>query len=391
MSEITRLTVDPLVTAVTDLLGASPDGSAAPPGALVAVAEGGRVRYAAGGLARHGTAGGTAVTSGSLTRHSTAGRPVEMSWATRTDAGSVSKVVGTTAALMALVDAGEVTLDAPIARHLPELDRHGTVRDLLEHRAGRWEWWPLYLKGVRGDDAVSLAARLPLRYRPGERRHYSDLGFILLGALVARVGGDLAAAVDELVLRPFGLTETRYATPAPGGPVAASSPGDTIEQDMIRTGVPYPVDGAVTDFDGWRDHVLVGEVNDGNAFHAFDGVAGHAGLFTTAADLLRFATGLLSRLDGDGPIRRDTVAEFLTAGADPHQALGFRVWDLPSGPAVGHTGFPGVAFAVLPEHRAGVVMITNRLHAGGPPRATERMWLRVLAAAEDHLRRPRWT
>ena len=376
MSEITRLTADPLVTAVTDLLGASFDESAAPPGALVAVAEDGRIRYAAGGFARRDTTG----------------PPVEMDWDTRTDAGSVSKIVGTTAALMALVDAGEVVLDAPVARYLPELDRHGTVRDLLEHRAGLGEWWPLYLKGARGDDAVSLAAGLPLRYRPGGGRHYSDLGFILLGALVARVGGGgLAATVDELVLRPFGLTGTRYATPAPGGPVAASSNGDTIEQGMIASGVPYPVDGAVTDFDGWRDHVLVGEVNDGNAFHAFGGVAGHAGLFTTAADLLRFATGLLSRPDGDGPIRRDTLAEFLTAGADPHQALGLRIWDLPSGPAFGHTGFPGVAFAVLPEHRAALTMITNRLHARGPSRATEPMWLRVLAAAEAHLRRPQWT
>ncbi|WP_345356144.1 serine hydrolase domain-containing protein [Actinoallomurus liliacearum] len=375
MSEITHLTADPLVTAVTDLLSESSDEGAAPPGALVAVAEDGRIRYAAGGVARRDATG----------------PPVEMGWDTRTDAGSVSKIVGTTAALMALVDAGEITLDAPVARHLPGLDRHGTVRDLLEHRAGLWEWWPLYLKGARGDDAVSLAAGLPLRYRPGEGRHYSDLGFILLGALVARVGGDLAATVDDLVLRPFGLTETRYATPAPGGPVAASSTGDTIEQGMITSGVPYPVDGAVTDFAGWRDHVLVGEVNDGNAFHAFGGVAGHAGLFTTAADLLRFATGLLSGLDGDGPIRRDTVAGFLTAGADPHQALGFRVWDLPSSPAFGHTGFPGVAFAVLPERRAAVAMITNRLHASGPPRATEPMWLRVLAAAEAHLRRPQWT
>jgi CubicO group peptidase (beta-lactamase class C family) len=232
---------------------------------------------------------------------------------------------------------------------------------------------------------------MPLRYRPGEGRHYSDLGFILLGELVARVGGGLAAAVDELVLRPFGLAETRYATPVPGGPVAASSNGDSIEQSMIASGVPYPVNGVVTDFDGWRDHVLVGEVNDGNAFHAFDGVAGHAGLFTTAADLLRFATGLLRCLDGDGPIRRDTAAGFLTAGADSGQALGLRVWDLPSGRAIGHTGFPGVAVAVLPEHRATVAMITNRLHASGPLRATEQMWLRVLTAAEAHLGRPKWT
>jgi CubicO group peptidase (beta-lactamase class C family) len=375
VSEITRLTRDPLVTAITDLLGASPDGSAAPPGALVAVAEGERIRYATGGFARRGAAGPA----------------VEMDWDMRTDAGSVSKVVGTTAALMALVDAGEVALDAPVARHLPELDRHGTVRDMLEHRAGLREWWPLYLNGARSDDAVSLAAQMPLRYRPGGGRHYSDLGFILLGELVARVGGGLAAAVDELVLRPFGLAETRYATPVPGGPVAASSNGDSIEQSMIASGVPYPVNGLVTDFDGWRDHVLVGEVNDGNAFHAFDGVAGHAGLFTTAADLLRFATGLLRCLDGDGPIRRDTAARFLTAGADSGQALGLRVWDLPSGRAIGHTGFPGVAVAVLPEHRATVAMITNRLHASGPLRATEQMWLRVLTAAEAHLGRPQWT
>jgi serine-type D-Ala-D-Ala carboxypeptidase len=375
VSEILRLTSDPLVTAVADLLGVSSDGSAAPPGALIAVAHGDHVRYAAGGVARRDAAG----------------PPVDLGWATRTDAGSVSKIVGTTAALMALVDAGEVTLDEPVARHLPELDRHSTIRDLLEHRAGLWEWWPLYLNGVRGDEAVSLAAHLPLRYRPNERRHYSDLGFILLGALVARVAGDLATAVDALVLRRFGLTETRYAAPAPGGPVAASSDGDGIEQDMIRSGTPYPVDGAVTDFDGWRDHVLVGEVNDGNAFHAFGGIAGHAGLFTTAADLLRFGTVLLRCLDGEGPVRRDTAVEFLTAGADPGQAPGWRIWGLPSGPAIGHTGFPGVAFAVLPDHGASVAMITNRLHAGGPPRSTERMWLRALAAADAHLGRPQWT
>jgi serine-type D-Ala-D-Ala carboxypeptidase len=376
VSEIRRLSRDPLVTAVTELLGVSPDETAAPPGALVAIAQDDRVRYAAGGFAR---------------REATGGPPVEMDWATRTDAGSVSKIVGTTAALMALVDAGDVALDDPVARHLTMFDRPGTVRHLLEHRAGLWEWWPLYLRGVRGDDAVALAARLPPRYRPDEGRHYSDLGFILLGALVARVGGDLAATVHELALRRFGLTETRYATPAPGAPVAASSTGDAIEQEMIRSGAPYPVDGAVTDFDGWRDHVLVGEVNDGNAFHAFDGIAGHAGLFTTAADLLRFGTGLLRCLDGDGPVRRDTAVRFLTAGADPGQALGLRIWDLPSGPAIGHTGFPGVAFAVLPAHRASVAMITNRLHASGPPRPTEPMWLRVLAAAEAHLRRPEWT
>ena len=126
-------------------------------------------------------------------------------------------------------------------------------------------------------------------------------------------------------------------------------------------------------------------MNDGNAFHAFDGVSGHAGLFTTAADLLRFAAGLRHCLDGEGPLRPATVTRFLTPGADTAQALGLRVWGPPSHPAFGHTGFPGVAFAVVPDQDAAVVMITNRLHVQGTPRATEDMWLQGLAAARTHL------
>jgi CubicO group peptidase (beta-lactamase class C family) len=167
--------------------------------------------------------------------------------------------------------------------------------------------------------------------------------------------------------------------------VAASSPGDAIEREMVRSGVPYPVTGDVGDFPGWRTHTLVGEVNDGNAFHAFGGVSGHAGLFTTAADLLRLATGLSRCRDGDGPLRHDTLARFLTPGRDPGQALGLRSWQRASGPAFGHTGFPGVAFALLPQRDAALVMVTNRLHAAGTPRPTESMWLRVLAAADTEL------
>jgi CubicO group peptidase (beta-lactamase class C family) len=351
--------------------------TAPPPGALAAVRVDGRVSYAVGGFAQriHGR------------------EPVEMAWTTRTDAGSVSKILGTTAALLALVDAGVVDLDAPVTRHLPLPDRAGppiTPRCLLEHRAGLWEWWPLYLSAARGDAAADLAAQLPPRYPAGAGRHYSDLGFMLLGQLVARAAGhghDLAAAVDELVLRPFGLTETRYRAPAPGAPVAASAHGDEVEYRMVESGEPYPVPGRVADFAGWRRHVLVGEVDDGNAFHAFGGAAGHAGLFTTAGDLLRFGEALLRCLDGEGPVRRETAAAFLAPGRDPGQALGFQIWDGPWGRAIGHPGFPGVAFAVLPRRRAAVAMVTNRLHAPGPEplRPTDAMWLRVLAAADAHV------
>jgi CubicO group peptidase (beta-lactamase class C family) len=366
------VTEGPLAGAVEAILAGGFDRSSTPPpGALVALARGGRIAYAVGGLAHTGTG-------------------VPMRYRTATDAGSVTKIIATTTALMALVGAGAVNLDAPVRRYLPETAggpaASATVRDLLEHQAGLWEWWPLYLSGARDADALRLAATLPARYPARSGRHYSDLGFILLGAVVARAAGaDLATAVRGLVLERFRLASTRYTAPVAGVPVAASSDGDAIEREMVRRGVPYPVTGDIRDFSGWRDHTLVGEVNDGNAFHAFGGVSGHAGLFTTADDLLRLATGLARSLHGDGPLRRETVTAFLAPGRDPVQALGLRVWPRAGGTAFGHTGFPGVAFALLPARDAAIVMVTNRLHAGGTPRATETMWLRVLDAADEQL------
>ncbi|WTW92028.1 beta-lactamase family protein [Streptomycetaceae bacterium NBC_01309] len=378
-----RLSAGPLSDAATDLVGPRL-GGLPPPGALVAVVAEGTVAYAAVGHARALRAEGDA--------DDAAAEP--MGWGVRTDAGSVTKVLGTTAALMALADLGHLNLDDPVHRYVPGPDPAVRLRDLLEHRAGLREWWPLYLDGAGGaTDPVARAARIPRKYPVGAGRHYSDLGFILLGGVLARLGGRLERTVAELVLSPYGLTETRYRAPAPGGPVAASSAGDRVERAMVATGTPYPLPAEVTAagdaYPDWRERVLVGEVNDGNAFHAFGGAAGHAGMFTTAADLLRFGTALGDSLRGHGPIRPVTAEAFTAPGADPGQALGFRVWHGPWGRALGHTGFPGVAVAALPDRRAAVAMITNRLHADTPTpgdlRATEGMWLRVLAAAADHL------
>jgi CubicO group peptidase (beta-lactamase class C family) len=381
--------VDPLADAVARLAAPEPvddadptAGGPPPPGVLVAVscgrstASGGRTDYATAGVSRRGA------------------EHTQMTWSARTDAGSVTKILATTAALMTLVDAGELAVDDDAERYLPYLAGRGvSVRDLLEHRAGLWEWWPLYVSGALGPDAIAAAAALPPRYPVGAARHYSDLGFIMLGDLVARIAGEpLTDAVPRLALVPFGLTETRYATPVDGGPVLASSAGDAIEIRMIETGEPYPVAAHLRDFPSWRTHELVGEVNDGNAFHAFGGAAGHAGLFTTARDLLAFADGMMSALDGEGPVRAETARSFTTAGADPGQALGFRIWrdEAAAVDAIGHSGFPGVAFGVLPDVHASVAMITNRLHAPGvpdrfAPRGTEPMWRAARAAARKHM------
>jgi CubicO group peptidase (beta-lactamase class C family) len=211
------------------------------PGAIIAVAH---------GTTERGTEH-SAVT-GWAQRH--VDPPVTMTAAARTDAGSITKIVATTAAAMRLVDAGEIVLDAPAERYLGPLAAGPvSVRELLEHRAGLWEWWPLYLDSPAPDAALARAAQLPPRYRRGTGRHYSDLGFVLLGAVVARVAATaLETAVADLVLRPFGLTETRYAHPVDGDVVIASSAGDAIERAMIETGEPYPVQGSVTAVTGGR-------------------------------------------------------------------------------------------------------------------------------------------
>jgi CubicO group peptidase (beta-lactamase class C family) len=304
------------------------------------------------------------------------------------DLGSVTKVAGTTCLLAALVSAGALTVDDPAGRYLPDLPPpvgSATVRDLLTHRAGLWEWWPTYLCP---GDPVSAAAGLPLRYPPRTGRHYSDLGFMILGRIVETVAGAaLPAAHADLVAGAAGTAGLSYAAAPDGHPATASSTGDRIERRMIATGDPYPVDpglaSAAVDFPHWRSHVLVGQVNDGNAFHAFRGVAGHAGLFGTVDALHAVGAVLLAGLDGDGPW--PAVREFALPGPDPAQALGFRLAESTvdgcSATVVWHPGFPGIGFAVIPRHRASVVLATNRLHVPGEPVAFDPLWQPALAAA----------
>ncbi|MGD8167886.1 serine hydrolase domain-containing protein [Herbiconiux sp. P16] len=332
------------------------------------------------------------------------------------DIASITKVLATTASVIRLVSAGRLALDDRIERYLPAFSGGAksavTVRDLLAHRGGLQPWHPLYLAAAVSDEAradpLGFALALPLAARPGSARIYSDLGFMMLGRVIEVVTGEpLTAAVSALVLEPLGLNGTAYAHPAAGngavagsgavagngavagtGAVAASAQGDAVERRMVDTGEPYPVPYAVSDFAGWRDRLLVGEVNDGNAFHAFGGVSGHAGLFSTPADLLAFGAALSDHRSRDDLWNPLVVDEFFTASADPAQALGFRRYriDLGGGPvtALGHPGFTGVAVGFVPDASLSFVIATNRLLSPQPP-ANDRLWQEALPVLRDAL------
>jgi CubicO group peptidase (beta-lactamase class C family) len=307
------------------------------------------------------------------------------------DLASVTKVAATTAAIMRLVEDGRVDIEAPVSDLIPEFSGGGkervTVRHLLEHRAGLWEWWPLYLHARGREEVIQHIARMDLRYPVGEERHYSDLGFILLGEVVSRVSGE---PLDRYVRReihiPLGMKDTSYLPPVElRERIAATSHGDPYEQRMIRESDPYPVEADPDRFDGWRGYTIVGEVHDGNAFHALGGVSGHAGLFSTAYDLAVFGQVLLNG-GSYGEFRLcspETIKEFTRDRRGEGQGLGFRVWRMETfvGRQVegfGHPGFTGTRFIVVPELEMAVVLLTNRVHPGLPYGEVEPAWQAVL-------------
>jgi CubicO group peptidase (beta-lactamase class C family) len=219
-------------------------------------------------------------------------------------------------------------------------------------------------------------------------RHYSDLGFMLLGEVVRRATGEeLDRVARRLVFDPLGMRDTRYLPPRRlGTRIAATSSGDAYEREMIASGDPYPVAVDPAAFTRWREHTLVGEVNDGNAHHAFRGIAGHAGLFSTARDLAVFGQALANGgAHGGTRVWKDTTVElFARERDDPGQGLGFwtRRLEPATGRAVGfgHSGFPGTELLVAPEESLVVVLLTNRLHARRGPRPLAPAWQELLAA-----------
>lgn len=304
--------------------------------------------------------------------------PVPMSPGTVFDLASVTKVMATTMALMLLVDRGEVQLDAPVRTYLPRFRGSSrdsiTVRHLLTHTSGLPQWLPLYYHAGSREEAYTRIRELPLEWGVGEGRHYSDLGFMLLGYLVERVVGlSLDRFLSRELYGPLGLTTLSFRPLQ--GPFAATSHGNPYERRMVHdSAFGYQIPGDPGRWDGWRTRTLVGEVNDGNAHHAHQGLAGHAGLFGTARDLAVLLDLLLNRgtLNGRRLLKEETVRIFLRPGPSG-QALGWQAPDWAPLGSFSHSGFTGTFVLGVPNRDGGpkgglaLVLLTNRQNMGTGP------------------------
>jgi len=279
------------------------------------------------------------------------------------DLASLTKVIATTTSLMLLVEGGTVRLDAPVATYIPEFHGVGTagitVRQLLTHTSGLRATLPLHRDARDSADALRIVfAETPV-VPPGRRVIYSDLNAILLGEIVRRASGEpLEVFATRRVLAPLGLAQTMFRPPA------------RLRGRIAPTGV-------------WHGHPVAGVVNDQNAVK-LGGVAGHAGLFGTAADVARIAQLMLRGgvlPDGRRLLQAGTVRLFTTKAADfggrtEARALGWQA--MPTGEEVssagtlfgpgsyGHTGWTGTSLWIDPDRDLFVVLLTNRAYA---PRA----------------------
>jgi len=271
------------------------------------------------------------------------------------DLASLTKVVGTTTAVLQLLEEGVLDLQAEVGEllsHVPADKARITLERLLSHTSGLPAWAPLYQLAATPQEVVPELLKLPMEYEPGTQVVYSCMGYILLGHILETVTGTpLKELIQQRVIEPLDLKDTCY------NPPEAVLPRVVYTEWCVR-----------------RKEFLRGTVHDENA-QALGGVSANAGLFSTARDLAKFAQMILNRGEINGKrLLNDSTFELLskcfTEGLNERRTLGWLLHQkqgssgggLLSPSAIGHTGFTGTSLWIDREQELFVILLTNRVH-----------------------------
>ena len=274
------------------------------------------------------------------------------------DSASLTKVLAGAPAVMLLVERGKIDLDAAVAKYLPEFGVNGkeaiTVRQLLNHTSGLRPDVNTRPPWSGSDTAYRLACAEKLQAKPGTVFRYSDINLFVAGFVAERVSGrPLQEFVRDEIYRPLGMNDTGFLPPAEK--LSRVAPTELTDGKMLR-----------------------GVVHDPTA-RFMGGVAGHAGIFTTAQDVARFARMMLNggELDGTRVFKPETVA-LMTSVQTPTNLMARRGlgWDIDSGfsrprgkifplGSYGHTGFTGTALWIDPFSKTFWILMSNRVHPDG--------------------------
>lgn len=312
--------------------------------------------------------------------------PLPMRKDTVFDLAALTNIVVTATLCMRLVETQKIRLDDRASRCIQGFSVYGksaiTIEHLLSHTSGLAHWHPYFEELIKAhsgsrigiltsrgarDYVVNSINRSHLKYEPGTKQVYSDVGFMLLGQVIETLTGlTLDKAAFQYIFHPLGLRSTSF-----------------IDLAMIKRRGIHPVTDIIapTEECPWRKRVLCGEVHDDNAW-AMGGIAGHAGLFSSAADLHRFAAELICAYHGQSEfLSAETVRRFWSfpQGRESGWKLG---WETPGkdnglqdsklgARAVGHSGFTGCSLWIEPELGIDIVLLTNRIH---PSRSNKKIY-----------------
>ncbi len=272
------------------------------------------------------------------------------------DLASVTKVVATTSMAMILYERGLLDLESPVTAIVPEFAgtspdqdsrrRDVTLRMLLAHSSGLAAYEKLFQRSKTREELLAAAFTSPLIADPGSKAEYSDIGFIILGIALERIADEsISQFCQREIFGPIGMSHTTFNPPSSWKPSIPPTANDQA----------------------FRHRIIQGEVNDENA-SVLGGVAGHAGVFSTAEDMAHFANVMVQ--GGSPLVRPETLKVFTRRESAPEGTSRALGWDTPSHPSqsgkhfspnsFGHLGYTGTSLWIDPQRKLSVTLLTNR-------------------------------